>query len=163
MNAPTAAPRLRIRRARVRDLAHLAALEAAAFEHPWSETQLAAPLADASSAGWLVEEAPEDARSATPPLAYALFLRLPGEAELLRVATHPGQRGRGLATRLLSRALGILERSGRPRTHLEVAADNAPARALYARLGFSVSDVRKRYYADGADAVTMSRGPVGNG
>jgi len=154
---------LRIRRARAQDVANLAALEAAAFSRPWTENQLAAQRSGGDAAIWLIEEVPYGRASAPLPLAYAIFLRLPGESELLRVATRPEQRGRGLATRLLARALRVLERSGRPRTHLEVACDNATAVALYERLGFFVSGIRKRYYADGSDAVTMTRGPAGNG
>jgi ribosomal-protein-alanine N-acetyltransferase len=163
VSAATAARPQRIRRARARDLANLGALEAAAFDRPWTEAQLAAQLSGGDSAIWLIEEMPYGRSSAPVPLAYALFLRLPGEAELLRVATLPERRGQGLATRLLVRALRVLERSGREQAHLEVARDNAPAFALYERLGFSVSGIRKRYYADGSDAVTMSRGPSGNG
>jgi len=163
VSAPTEARRQRIRRARAHDVANLAALEAATFDRPWTAAQLATQLSGGDSAIWLIEDVPYGRDSAPLPLAYALFLRLPGESELLRVATRPEQRGRGLATRLLVRALRVLERSGRPRTHLEVARDNAPAVALYERLGFFVSGIRRRYYADGSDAVTMSRGPAGNG
>lgn len=163
MSAPPVLPALRIRRARSRDLGPLTALEAAAFDGPWSEAQLAAQLAGASSAVWLIEDMPDGRDYATAPLAFALFLLLADEAELLRVATRPEDRGRGLATRLLNHALHVLERSGRPRAHLEVASDNVSALSLYERLGFSVSGRRRDYYADGSDALTMSRGPAGNG
>lgn len=159
MNAAPGVPRLRIRRARSRDLGRLAALEAAAFDRPWSEVQ----LAGANTAIWLLDAAPDGQSHAGPPLAYALFLLLPDGAELLRVATRPEARGRGLATRLLNHAFHVLERSGRPRAHLEVASGNVSALSLYERLGFSVSGRRRAYYADGSDAVTMSRGPAENG
>lgn len=163
MNAPSAARAQRIRRARTRDLAGLARLEAAAFEHPWSEAQLAAQLSGSQSAIWLIEDMPNGRMLPDSTLSYVLFLLLPEETELLRVATRPDARGRGFATRLLNRALRILERSGRHRTHLEVASGNTSALSLYERLGFSVSGRRRGYYADGADAVTMSRGAPGNG
>lgn len=159
MNAPPVGPRLRIRRARSRDLGGLTALEAVAFDRPWSEAQ----LAGTSTAIWLLDVAPDGPSRVAPPLAYALFLLLSDEAELLRVATRPEERGRGLATRLLNHVLHVLERSGRPRAHLEVASDNLSALSLYERLGFSVSGRRRGYYADGTDALTMSRGPAGNG
>lgn len=150
---------LRIRRARSRDLGLLAALEAVAFDRPWSEVQLAGK----NTAIWLIDVVPDGPRRVTPPHAYALFLLLADETELLRVATRPEDRGRGLATRLLNHALHVLERSGRPRAHLEVASDNVSALSLYERLGFSVSGRRRGYYADGSDALTMSRGPAENG
>lgn len=163
MSAPPGPPSLRIRRARSRDLAALATLEAAAFDHPWSEAQIAAQLAGGASAIWLITSVPDGRAPVAAPLAYALFLLLPGEAELLRVATRPDRRRQGLARRVLIRALRVLERSGRPRTHLEVASDNVSALSLYERLGFSVAGRRTGYYADGSDAVTMSRGAAGNG
>lgn len=125
--------------------------------------QLSAQLAGRNTAIWLIDVMPDGQRRVAPPLAYALFLLLPEEAELLRVATRPEDRGHGLAARLLNRALDVLERSGRPRAYLEVASDNVSARSLYERLGFSVSGRRRGYYADGSDALTMSRGPVENG
>jgi ribosomal-protein-alanine N-acetyltransferase len=163
VSSRTVGPTLRIRRARPRDLAGLAALEATAFDHPWTEAQLTAQGSGDRSAVWLVEEPSDGEGPGGPPVAYALFLLLPDEAELLRVATRPDARVRGVATRLLSRALRILERSGRPRAHLEVASGNVPALSLYERLGFVVSGRRRGYCADGSDAVTMSRGPAGNG
>lgn len=61
--------------------------------------------------------------------------------------------GRGQA--LLIRALGAAAASGARRAYLEFRASNAPARALYERLGFEVLGARARYYADGQDAVLM--------
>lgn len=159
----SAAPPIRIRRGRAADLPALARFEAAAFDHPWSGPQLADELASGRSAIWLIEEQPDGGASRSDPLGYAIFLLLVGETELLRVATRTDGRRRGYASRLLGRALRVLERSGRPRCHLEVASGNVSALALYERLGFSVSGGRASYYADGSDAVTMSRGPAGNG
>jgi ribosomal protein S18 acetylase RimI-like enzyme len=42
---------------------------------------------------------------------------------------------------------------------LEVRADNAGALALYHAHGFLEAGRRPRYYADGADAVLMTRPP----
>lgn len=40
---------------------------------------------------------------------------------------------------------------------LEVASDNAPALALYARSGYRELGRRSFYYRSGADAITMDR------
>lgn len=42
---------------------------------------------------------------------------------------------------------------------LEVRAGNAAAVALYRRLGFEEVGRRRRYYADGSDALLMTRPP----
>jgi [ribosomal protein S18]-alanine N-acetyltransferase len=39
---------------------------------------------------------------------------------------------------------------------LEVAAGNAPARALYAAAGFAEVGKRRRYYPDGSDALVLA-------
>jgi ribosomal-protein-alanine N-acetyltransferase len=41
---------------------------------------------------------------------------------------------------------------------LEVAEANAAARALYAAAGFAEVGRRRRYYADGGDALVLRRG-----
>jgi ribosomal-protein-alanine N-acetyltransferase len=38
---------------------------------------------------------------------------------------------------------------------LEVATGNTAAQALYARAGFTDVGLRRRYYADGSDALVM--------
>jgi ribosomal-protein-alanine N-acetyltransferase len=41
---------------------------------------------------------------------------------------------------------------------LEVSDRNLPARALYAAAGFAEVGRRRRYYADGSDALVLRRG-----
>jgi ribosomal-protein-alanine N-acetyltransferase len=54
---------------------------------------------------------------------------------------------------LLRAVIDEAERQGRPSAVLEVAADNAAARALYARAGFVAVGHRPRYYRRGGAAV----------
>jgi [ribosomal protein S18]-alanine N-acetyltransferase len=42
---------------------------------------------------------------------------------------------------------------------LDVRADNSAAVALYEKLGFERTAVRRRYYATGGDALVMIRDP----
>lgn len=84
-----------------------------------------------------------------------------GEAELLTLAVAPTARRRGIAARLLAGFLGRAAGDGASRAFLEVAADNAPARALYAAAGFAEAGRRPRYYLgpDGTatDALILAR------
>lgn len=82
---------------------------------------------------------------------FAVIRRVGEEAEILTVATHPDRQGEGLATAMLARALDEQAAAGAREVILDVAEDNAPARALYARLGFAEVATRKDYYrtADG--------------
>ena len=114
--------------------------------------------------------AAEFAGFVTDPLAFLLvegdvgFLlgrAAAGEAELLTLAVAPEARRRGLGQRLVSRFLYQARLRGAASAFLEVAADNAPAQALYDRAGFAPAGRRRGYYAgpDGRvqDALVLRR------
>ena len=90
-------------------------------------------------------------------VAYAGLSRVGGDADIQTVAVVPDMQGRGIARDLVADLLASADASGVTHTFLEVRADNAPARRLYARLGFEDISIRRRYYADGSDAVIMRR------
>lgn len=135
--------------------AALAATHAAAFlsERPWSaaefETLLAGP-------GTLFVG---DAR------AFLLGRVVLDEAEVLTLATHPAHRRQGLARAALAAFLAKAGGRGAARALLDVAEDNAPARALYAAAGFAEIARRPAYYAGrggagspGTAALVLARG-----
>ncbi len=124
-------------------------LERAAFDDPWSEALLAGEIA--SSSLLLL------ARAADRAVAYAAFLEVAGEAELLRVAVDPGSRRRGLGRRVVEAGLVALGERGVARCHLEVRPDNEAALALYRTLGFEVAGLRPAYYSDGSAALLLTR------
>jgi ribosomal-protein-alanine N-acetyltransferase len=81
-----------------------------------------------------------------------------GEAELLTLAVDPAARRRGMGRALLAKFLSHLGESDR--AFLEVAAGNAPARALYRASGWAESGLRRGYYRhpdrQSEDAVIMT-------
>lgn len=79
------------------------------------------------------------------------------EAEILTLAVAPEARRRGVARRLLQAASRQAAGRGAARLFLEVAVGNAAARGLYEGAGFTVAGLRPRYYADGGDALVLSR------
>ncbi|WP_237060888.1 GNAT family N-acetyltransferase [Loktanella sp. M215] len=83
------------------------------------------------------------------------------EAEVLTLATTPDHRRRGLARTALTEFHDRAKRAGAQTMFLEVAADNAPAIALYLACGFATVGRRRAYYARGdapaADALIMRR------
>lgn len=127
----------------------MAALEREAFPDPWAPDQVAGELALSTTRAWI---ATGDRAEAT---AYATFRVVGEEAELVRVAVRPSGRRQGLARRLLDRALSRLAQEGVGVVFLDVREDNAPALALYRRLGFDEVGRRARYYRDGADALLL--------
>ena len=79
------------------------------------------------------------------------------EAEVLTLGVAPDARRQGVASALLSEALVIARTCGALGLFLEVAPANDPARALYARHGFTEVGRRRRYYADGSDALVLRK------
>ena len=77
------------------------------------------------------------------------------EAEILTIGVLPVLRRRGIATGLLQ--TGILKAAalGATSLFLEVDTSNRAAQALYAAAGFREVGRRKRYYANGADALVL--------
>lgn len=129
----------------------MAAAHAAAFtqSRPWSADEFASllesPLAFAAG----------DAR------CFALARVIADEAELLTIATHPAHQRQGLARACMAEWESAARDRGALDVFLEVAADNAPAQALYRACGFAECGRRAGYYrrdgADSVDAVLMRK------
>jgi ribosomal-protein-alanine N-acetyltransferase len=78
------------------------------------------------------------------------------EAEILTLGVSPDARRSGIAAALLQEAARLARHAGAAKLLLEVSARNAPALALYRRAGFAQVGRRRRYYADGSDALIMA-------
>ncbi len=72
-------------------------------------------------------------------LAIARLSVAGGWAGLTAVEVHPGHRRQGLGAAITAAACQEAEQRGVARVFLQVEADNAPAQALYERLGFRYS------------------------
>lgn len=131
--------------------AEMATLHALCFRAPppWSATTFAAFAADPVCFTLL------DADS------FLIGRVVAGQAELLTLAVAPQNRRRGLAARLVSRFFYQARLRTAIDAFLEVAADNAPAIALYTTTGFAPAGLRRGYYrAPGlmpVDAIIMAR------
>lgn len=130
--------------------AQMAALHAAGFDQsrPWTGDEFAALLASPHVF------ALGDAR------AFAMGRTVADEVELLTLTTHPAHRRTGLARALVHRWQAEAARRGAQTGFLEVAADNAPAIALYTACGFARTGLRPGYYprtgGPAADAWVMT-------
>jgi ribosomal-protein-alanine N-acetyltransferase len=69
-----------------------------------------------------------------------------GEMEVLTLGVTPAARRRGVAQALMAAALPAARDLGATEVFLEVAVDNDAAIALYDRLGFRKTGLRKSYY-----------------
>ena len=92
-------------------------------------------------------------------LAACVVMVTPAALEVLDIAVDPEHRRHGLGRILVTDVLAEAQKR-RCDVWLEVRDDNAPARALYADLGFIETGRRGGYYRDPAgdvDAVLMTK------
>lgn len=123
----------------------LAELHAQCFEPAWSAEELYSLMATPGTFAVMA-----GISAGAPPTGFAVARVAADEAEILSIGVVPESRGGGIARVLLEAALQGGRERGAVRVFLEVAADNAAARALYARAGFTPAGSRKGYYARAA-------------
>ena len=89
-------------------------------------------------------------------LAFCNYWLVHDEVHILNVATHPDERRKGHARRLLEHVLEFARRKACRFVTLEVRRANVGAQDLYKSLGFQTIGIRPHYYADdGEDAFVM--------
>ena len=128
----------------------IAELEKICFSDPWSERSIASEL-DNKLAFWLV--ATEGERVA----GYIGSQTVMDETDMMNVAVHPDFRRRGIAEALVNGLVDTLKTKGSHCLTLEVRASNAPAIALYEKLGFSEIGRRKNYYRNPREDALILR------
>lgn len=130
----------------------LAEIHARSFDAGWSAAEIL-KLLENSAVFALMSPRPERR-------GFAMAWSAAGDAELITVAVVPEARRKGVGAALVEAAGVVAQARGAVSIHLEVAEDNAPARAMYARLGYQEVGRRPSYYArpaGSADAIVMRR------
>ena len=142
---------LQVRQAERADLLAVHRIEQAAFPQPWPfdafEQYLDEPgflVADMGGiVGYIVADSvPNHGR----PLGH-----------IKDIAVREQQRGRGIGSTLLERAIGVLASRGVASVKLEVRESNIAARQLYREYDFVHRRTVPRYYSDGEDALVLVR------
>lgn len=131
-------------------VAQVAALEKACFSDPWSEKSIAGELDNPLSL-WLV------AMEGNCLAGYVGSQSVLGEADMMNVAVDPAFRRRGVAEKLVNALVERLAGGGSHCLMLEVRASNAPAIALYGKLGFRQVGLRKNYYRNPRENALILR------
>jgi len=131
-----------IRPARPEDVEAMAALGPG-----WSAAQVAEELSNPDARVLVLECA---GRVAGQAIGWAIA----GETQVLEIAVAPQARRRGHGRRLLE---ALCQACGGGPALLEVRASNVAGLALYERAGFQRVGRRARYYADGEEAILMTR------
>ena len=115
----------------------------------WSEQHYDALAAgEASRLAFVAEEHAET-------LGFLVAHEIAGEFELENIAVAGHARRRGVGRALLAELVKTAVRQGVRAIHLEVRGQNRAARALYERLGFVQSGVRRGYYDCPADDAIL--------
>jgi ribosomal-protein-alanine N-acetyltransferase len=136
-----------LRRACPDDLTTIVALERASFSSPWSAFSLRYELAR-TDALYLM------ACDGAQVLGYGGMWLMPEEAHVGTLAVFPLARRRGVGEAIMLALLQVAYEDGAHMVVLEYRLSNAPAAALYGKLGFAPNRIRRRYYEDnGEDAV----------
>jgi ribosomal-protein-alanine N-acetyltransferase len=144
-----------LRPLRLTDLDEIEQIERVAYRSPWSRGMFTTELGRATSRS----VAAVDAGGAL--VGYLILSRYVDAWHVMNVAVAPAWRRRGVATALLEHVFETTQADARRGYTLEVRVSNDAAIALYERLGFRRSGVRRGYYTDNReDAVIMWRDPT---
>ena len=131
-------------------VAKIAQLEKICFSDPWSENSIASELHN-KLAFWLV------AAEGEIVAGYIGSQTVMEETDMMNVAVHPDFRRKGIAEGLINGLVEQLKAMGSRCLTLEVRASNAPAIALYEKLGFSEIGRRKNYYRNPREDALILR------
>ena len=146
-------PAATLRAMSTRDIEAVAAIEATAYSHPWTRGN----FIDSLAAGYLAEVLVDQEAG----IIIGYFVAMPGvdELHLLNVTVAPAWQCRGHGQYLLQAVLALAGQRRLASVWLEVRQGNLRAQALYRRLGFAESGVRRGYYPAAVgreDAVVMN-------
>lgn len=128
----------------------VADLEAICFADPWSANSVASELTNPLSC-WLV------ALEADTVVGYIGSQTVMGETDMMNVAVHPDHRRKGVAVSLIHALVQKLKECESHCLTLEVRASNAPAIALYEKLGFTEAGRRRNYYRNPKEDALILR------
>ena len=133
-----------------RHVAQVAALEKQCFSEPWSENSVASELSNPLSA-WLV------AMDGDALAGYVGSQSVMGESDMMNIAVDAHYRRQGIAQALVEALVAQLKEKGNHSLTLEVRISNAPAIALYEKLGFAQVGRRPNYYRNPKEDALILR------
>lgn len=141
---------MEIVRMSISDVPAVAELERKCFSDPWSERSVAAELENPLSL-WLV------ALLGRTVVGYVGSQSVMEQADMMNIAVNPDYRRRGIAESLIERLVAELKGKQVSSLTLEVRASNAPAIALYRKLGFIQVGKRPNYYRNPREDALILR------
>ena len=128
-------------------------IEKLSFPSPWSLDALQSEINNPISYLWVFES--EKVLS-----GYICFWMFNKEAQVLSLAVHPRDRGKGFGHYLLKKMIETAVSKGVRNICLEVRPSNLAGNKLYQKLGFVEVYRRPRYYSNTEDAIVMGLSPL---
>lgn len=132
------------------DIPAVLALQAELQFQEWNEKQFAAEIR-ATYAYCVVYESDDADNSQI--VGYAIFHLMGPDSELLSIATSAKFQQKGIGQQLLDAGFAKLDFNVGDCCFLEVREGNFKARRFYEKNGFKIYGSRKKYYADGENAI----------
>lgn len=118
------------------DLHAVSQIEDLVQSHPWKKSQF-----EESITSYLSTVIEQDHQV----VGFCILQSVLDEANLLLMAIHPSQQGKGLGYQLLDESIALLKNNP-VQIFLEVRESNKAAIALYEKANFHQIDLRKNYY-----------------
>lgn len=132
------------------DIGVIVQMERRCFGDPWTEDMLADCLRYPIYHCFLAEEGGQ-------VCGYCCLIVVCEDAEVGNIAVDSSYRGKGIGLALMQTMHARAKELGATQSFLEVRVSNAPAIALYKKLGYETYGVRAKYYEDGEDALVMKK------
>ena len=121
-------------------------LETLAYKSPWTKQNFIDELSNQYSKMFVLIQ--DDL-----VLGYVGAWQVLDNADITKVTILPNLKNKGLGKYIFSFMMNNLLNDGVKQINLEVRKSNAPAIHLYEKFGFKKISERKKYYADGEDAL----------
>ncbi|MCX5808756.1 MAG: ribosomal protein S18-alanine N-acetyltransferase [Proteobacteria bacterium] len=138
-----------IREMREDDLIDILEIENRSFISPWMRRTFEETIESPISTNSVIEINSEI-------LGYIMLYSVEDEAHIMNLAVHPDYRGRGYASKLITRTVSCFVGKNVSEFFLEVREGNINAQRLYTKFGFKGIGKRKRYYTEtNEDALLM--------
>jgi ribosomal-protein-alanine N-acetyltransferase len=132
------------------DLDIVMQIEPTIYSHPWTRGNFMDSL-HAGHQGWVMMQREEI-------VGYAVVMVVLDEAHLLNISVAGPYQKQGLGRQLLAHLINHAKVNKMSNMYLEVRASNVAAIALYKKMGFMQTSLRRGYYAGEAgreDAILM--------
>src|SRR5258708_24990864 len=152
----------KLSRARLSDAGGMFNLEQHFSSERMSLRSVRSFLRSGSARVWVAAPSHESEVPNSVLAALILLTRRGGKvARIYSIAVAPAARGQGLGSKLVERAEAAARAAGFREISLEVREENAAARRLYARSGYTEAGRLPGFYEDGANGLKLLKRLVG--